>query len=102
MSEVRDGASLAQQARQALQNISAVVRQSAELIEEISAASEDQAKTTRNVAGAMQTISTIALETSSGAQETTRTISGMVQLSEQLNQAISQFKVRDEFRNAIT
>jgi PAS domain S-box-containing protein len=99
--EVTEGTSLAEQARQSLHKISNVVRHSADLIEEISAASEEQAKTTRNVAGAMQTISTIALETSSGAQETTRTISGMVSLSEQLNQAISLFKVKDEFRSAI-
>jgi PAS domain S-box-containing protein len=95
MTEVREGTSLAEQARGALQNISDVVKQSADLIEEISAASEEQAKTTRNVAGAMQTISTIALETSSGAQETTRTISGMVALSDQLNQAISQFRLSE-------
>src|SRR5262249_21600233 len=101
MSEVKEGTSLAEEARESLQNISTVVRQSAELIEEISAASEEQAKTTRNVASAMQTISSIALETSSGAQETTRTISGMVSLSEQLNAAISQFKVRDDFRQAL-
>jgi PAS domain S-box-containing protein len=101
MNEVNEGASLAEQARQSLQKISSVVKQSAELIEEISAASEEQARTTRNVAGAMQTISSIALETSAGAQETTRTISGMVSLSDKLNNAISQFKVKDEFRSSL-
>jgi PAS domain S-box-containing protein len=96
MAEVKGGSSLADQARQALQDISTVVRQSAELIEEISAASEEQARVTRNLAGAMQTISSITLETSAGAHQTAQTIQGMVGLSEQLNKAISQFKIRED------
>jgi PAS domain S-box-containing protein len=97
MKQVQDGSTLAEQARQSLQDISQVVRQSAELIEEISAASEEQARVTRNLAGAMQTVSSITLETSAGAHETAQTIQGMVSLSEQLNDAISQFKVKDNF-----
>jgi PAS domain S-box-containing protein len=97
MKEVKGGSTLAEQARQSLQDISNVVRQSAELIEEISAASEEQARVTRNLAGAMQTVSSITLETSAGAHETAQTIQGMVSLSEQLNGAISQFKVQDNF-----
>jgi twitching motility protein PilJ len=97
MSEVRDGSVLANQARQALQEISGVVRQSAELIEEISAASEEQARVTRNLAGAMQTVSSITLETSAGAHETAQTIQGMVTLTEELNRGISEFRVKDDF-----
>jgi PAS domain S-box-containing protein len=95
MTEVRDGSTLAEQARQSLQDISQTVRQSAELIEEISAASEEQARVTRNLAGAMQTVSSITLETSAGAHETAQTIQGMVSLSEQLNEGISRFKVKE-------
>ncbi|HEY6331713.1 MAG TPA: methyl-accepting chemotaxis protein [Blastocatellia bacterium] len=95
MKEVRDGSTLAEQARQSLQDISHTVRQSAELIEEISAASEEQARVTRNLAGAMQTVSSITLETSAGAHETAQTIQGMVSLSEQLNEGISRFKVKE-------
>ncbi|HLG13771.1 MAG TPA: PAS domain S-box protein [Blastocatellia bacterium] len=97
MKEVKTGSLLAGQASRALQDISDAVRQSAELIEEISAASEEQARVTRNLAGAMQTISSITLETSAGAHETAQTIQGMVGLSEQLNSAILQFKVKDDF-----
>lgn len=96
MAEVQGGSELSEEARQSLQDISTVVRQSAELIEEISAASEEQARVTRNLAGAMQTISSITLETSAGAHQTAQTIQGMVDLSEQLNAAISQFKVKDD------
>ncbi|PYP84616.1 MAG: hypothetical protein DMF61_19665 [Blastocatellia bacterium AA13] len=97
MVEVKGGSALAEEARQALEDISRVVKQSAELIEEITAASEEQARVTRNVASAMQTVSSITLETSAGAHETAQTIQGMVDLSEQLNQAISQFKVKDDY-----
>jgi twitching motility protein PilJ len=94
--EVEDGGRLSTEARQSLKNISDVVRQSADLIEEISLVSEEQARMTRSVAGAMQTISTITLEASAGAQQTTRTLHGMVELSEQLNEGISQFKIRED------
>ena len=97
MSEVKGGSSLASQASRALQDISAAVRQSSELIEEISAASDEQARVTSNLAGAMQTISSITLETSAGAHETAQTIQGMVGLSDRLNRAISQFRVKDDF-----
>ena len=97
MKEVKGGSHLAEQASQSLRDISDAVRQSSELIEEISAASEEQARVTRNLATAMQTISSITLQTSAGAHETAQTIQGMVGLSEQLNKAISQFKVKDDF-----
>jgi PAS domain S-box-containing protein len=97
MSEVKGGSQLAEEASKSLQYVSTAVRQSTELIEEISAASEEQARVTRNLASAMQTISSITLETSAGAHQTAQTIQGMVGLSEQLNKAISQFKVKDDF-----
>jgi PAS domain S-box-containing protein len=97
MTEVRNGSLLVEQASTAIRDISESVRQSSELIEEISAASEEQARVTQNLAGAMQTISSITLETSAGAHETAQTIQSMVVLSEQLNDAIMQFKVKDDF-----
>jgi methyl-accepting chemotaxis protein len=97
MKEVRGGSYLATQASNALQDISDAVRQSSELIEEISAASEEQARVTSNVAGAMQTISSITLETSAGAHQTAQTIEGMVGLADRLNKSISQFKVKDDY-----
>ena len=51
---------------------------------------------TRSVAAAMQTIATVTVEASAGAQETTRTLHGMVELSERLNSGISQFKITDD------
>lgn len=97
MKEVKGGSLLAAQASNALQDISTAVRQSSELIEEISAASEEQARVTSNVAGAMQTISSITLETSAGAHQTAQTIEGMVGLADRLNKSISQFKVKEDY-----
>ncbi len=97
LKEVVSGTQVATEASTSLRDISTAVRQSAELIEEISAASEEQARITRNLAEAMQTISSITLETSAGAHETAQTLQGMVELSEHLNKAISQFKVGQDY-----
>jgi PAS domain S-box-containing protein len=95
MKEVKNGSVLAEQSRQALQDISEVVEQSVQLIEEISTGSEEQARVTRNLATAMQTISSITMEASAGSHETAQIIHGMVELSDNLNQSLSQFHVRD-------
>lgn len=91
--EVEIGARLADQAGKALEAISSVVRQSAELVQEISLASKQQVRGTEGVANAMQIISNITRQTSQGARQTARTVEQMVKLSEQLNEALSQFRV---------
>jgi methyl-accepting chemotaxis protein len=90
--EVEVGARLADQAGKALEAISTVVRQSAELVQEISLASKQQVRGTEGVANAMQIISNITRQTSQGARQTTRTVEHMVKLSEQLNEVLSQFR----------
>ena len=91
--EVEVGARLADQAGKALEAISTVVRQSAELVQEISLASKQQVRGTEGVANAMQIISNITRQTSQGARQTTRTVEHMVKLSEQLNEVLSQFRI---------
>ena len=95
MKEVKNGLVLAEESRQALQDIALVLKESTELAEEISAASEQQTRVTVNLASAMQTISGITMEASAGAHQTSQIIHGMVGLSDKLNQSISQFKVRE-------
>src|SRR5246127_3401663 len=87
------GARLAAQAGKALEATSSVVRQSAELVQEISLASKQQVRGTEGVANAMQIISNITRQTSQGARQTARTVENMVKLSEQLNEALSQFRI---------
>jgi methyl-accepting chemotaxis protein len=91
--EVEIGAKLADQAGKALEAISTVVRQSAELVQEISLASKQQVRGTEGVANAMQIISNITRQTSQGARQTARTVEQLVHMSEQLNEALSQFRV---------
>ncbi len=93
--EVEVGAKLADQAGKALDAISTVVRQSAELVQEISLASKQQVRGTEGVANAMQIISGITRQTSQGSRQSARTVEQMVKLSEQLNEALSQFKVNN-------
>src|SRR3954470_3542783 len=66
--EVEVGAKLADQAGRALDAISTVVRQSAELVQEISLASKQQVRGTEGVANAMQIIANITRQTSQGAR----------------------------------
>jgi twitching motility protein PilJ len=90
--EVEVGAGLADQAGKALEAISSVVRQSAELVQEISLASKQQVRGTEGVANAMQIISGITRQTTPGARQTASTVGNMVKLSEQLNEALAQFR----------
>jgi twitching motility protein PilJ len=92
--EVEVGARLADQAGKALEAISCVVRQSAELVQEISLASKQQVRGTEGVANAMQIISNITRQTSQGARQTARGTEQMVKMSEQLNEALSQFRIQ--------
>lgn len=90
--EVEGGAGLADQAGKALEAISSVVRQSAELVQEISLASKQQVRGTEGVAHAMQIISNITRQTSQGVRQTVGTVSQLVKLSDQLNEALAQFR----------
>ena len=92
--EVEVGAGLADQAGKALEAISSVVRQSAELVQEISLASKQQVRGTEGVANAMQIISNITRQTSQGARQTVGTVSHLVKLSDQLNEALAQFRAQ--------
>ena len=90
--EVEGGAQLADQAGRALDAISSVVRQSAELVQEISLASKQQVRGTEGVAHAMQIISGFTRQTSQGVRQTVGTVSQLVKLSDQLNEALAQFR----------
>jgi methyl-accepting chemotaxis protein len=90
--EVEVGAGLADQAGKALEAISSVVRQSAELVQEISLASKQQVRGTEGVANAMQIISGITRQTSQSARQAAGSVGSLVKLSEQLVDALSQFR----------
>src|SRR5262249_5635373 len=91
--EVEVEAKLADQSGKTLTAVWNLVRQSAELLHEISLASKAQVRGTEGVDNAMQIISNITRQTSQGARSTARNVEGMVKLSEQLNEALSQFRI---------
>ncbi len=90
--EVEIGTGLADQAGKALEAISSVVRQSAELVQEISLASKQQVRGTEGVANAMQIISGITRQTTQSARQAAGTVGNLVKLSEQLVETLSQFR----------
>jgi twitching motility protein PilJ len=93
LNEVKSGGQLAEAAGGSIQDITAMVTQSASHIEEISVAAEEQANVSQGIAEAMQTVSAIAVETSSGTQETSQIVQNLVDMSDRLNDAILRFKV---------
>lgn len=93
--EVKTGSQLAAIASQSIQDISVVVTQSASLIEEISVAAEEQARVSHNIAGAMQTVSSIAVQTSAGTHETSQIMQNLAVIAEDFSDAIMKFKVGD-------
>src|ERR1700693_3521467 len=90
--EVEVGTGLADQAGKALEALSSVGRQAAELVQEISLASKQQVRGTEGVANAMQIISGITRQTTQSARQAASTVGNMVKLSEQLNEALAQFR----------
>jgi len=64
----------------------------AELVQEISLASKQQVRGTEGVAHAMQIISNITRQTSQGTRGTWRRSASFVKLSDQLNEALAQFR----------
>ena len=99
--EVEGGATLADQAGRALDAISNVVRQSAELVQEISLASKQQVRGTEGVAHAMQIISSITRQTSQGTRATVATVSQLVKLSDQLNDGLAQFRAGNNKNSSV-
>jgi twitching motility protein PilJ len=96
IAEVKTGSQLAAIASQSIQDISVVVTQSASLIEEISVAAEEQARVSHNIAEAMQTVSSIAVQTSAGTHETSQIMQNLAVIAEDFSEAIMKFKIGDD------
>jgi PAS domain S-box-containing protein len=92
--EVKQGGTLAEEARRALIDISRAVEHSSDLSENIREASEEQTRTARQVAEAVRATFDIANESAAGADQTAHTVRSLVDLSQGLNQAIGQFKMK--------
>lgn len=70
-------------------------------MQEISLASKQQVRGTEGVAHAMQIISSITRQTSQGTRGTVATVSQLVKLSDQLNEALAQFRATSKSGNVL-
>ena len=90
---VVEGAKLSDAAGRALNEIGEVSRSLANLIENISAATDNQAVATSKVAQAMQYIQQITEQTTAGTQQTASSIGELTALAADLKKSISGFKL---------
>jgi twitching motility protein PilJ len=90
---VVEGAKLSDAAGQALSEIGDVSRRLAQLIETISATTEQQAKSAGTVATNMQDILNITQQTTEGTKRTAVSIGQLAQLAQELKGSVSGFKI---------
>ena len=94
--EVEEGTKLADQAGAALREIEQIVKQTSNLMTDITRAAGDQVKSTESVVHTMGSISQLTQETAHGVQDTVATIGGLAGLTKQLSDAIGRFKLGKE------
>ncbi len=90
---VVEGAKLSDAAGSALSDIRRVSNQLAELIQGISAATEQQATSANGVAQSIQSILTVTEHTQAGTQQTAESIRELTRLAEELKNSVSRFRV---------
>jgi twitching motility protein PilJ len=90
---VVEGAKLSDAAGAALADIRRVSNQLADLIQGISAATEQQATSASGVAQNIQSILSVTEQTQKGTQQTAHSISELSKLAEELKNSVSRFRV---------
>ncbi|HZW20112.1 methyl-accepting chemotaxis protein [Noviherbaspirillum sp.] len=90
---VVEGAKLSDAAGAALAEIRSVSNRLAELIQSISASTEQQATSANGVAQSIQNILTVTEQTQIGTQQTAQSIRELSKLAEELKNSVSRFRV---------
>ena len=93
--EVQAGRELSERAQQNLMAIQALVERSSAFSEQISNASIEQAQATQTVSQAMRTIATVTHESSAAASEAAKAVRDLVNLTDQVTQAVARFRVSE-------
>lgn len=93
---VVSGAKLAEEAGGALGEIESVSKQAAGLIQEISREAEQQAASAVEISETMNIIQGITIQTSDGTSETATSIGELTQLSQELRESVTGFKLPEE------
>ncbi len=91
--QVVNGADLAHNAGVALEEIETVSADLAELIQDISSAAREQAKTASHVSGTMNVIQEISAQTLAGTTETARAIGEFAEMAVDMRESVSGFKL---------
>lgn len=90
------GAKSAEEAGQSLTRVETSSQELARLITEISASARNQSAAATKIAGTMQVIRDIAVQTSGSAGQTAQAVGELNTLSEKLRESVSGFKLPDE------
>jgi twitching motility protein PilJ len=91
--EVVSGSKVANQAGQSLQEIEQVSVRLAELIQQISLASKQQARGSETLAKSMSDISQITQQTASGTKQTAESVNSLAKLADELRNSVATFKL---------
>lgn len=92
---VVEGSRLADDARKKLQEIETVSNRLGELIQSISLASKQQAKASGEIARTMEEVGEISAQTSGASRQTAVSMKSLAQMSSQLNESVSVFRLTD-------
>lgn len=95
-SEVVRGARLAKDAGEALEEVQSVSNTLADLIQNISDAAQQQAKSAGSISNTMNIIQDITSQTSSGTMATARSIGELNEMAAALQESVTGFKLSDE------
>jgi len=90
---VVQGTALSDAAGHALQEIESVSAQLARLIQDISAATQDQVRTAEGIARNMQEILQVTRQTSDGARRSAQSMDQLTALAEELKVSVAGFKL---------
>jgi methyl-accepting chemotaxis protein len=91
--EVESGYTVTVEAGENLKRIAAISEQSAELASEISMATQHQVRSAEGVAVAMQSITSVAVQTEQGVFQTRKTVDELVKLADTLQAELSRFRL---------
>jgi methyl-accepting chemotaxis protein len=92
-SSVSQGIDLATEAGNALERIQKTVNSSADMINQIAAASEEQSTTSEQISRSIEMISTVTSESAQGVAQIARASDGLSRLTDDLRQTVERFRV---------
>jgi twitching motility protein PilJ len=92
-SEVVSGAEKAEDAGEALQRIESVSNDLSRLIEDISQEAQAQSETATQVAGQMNSIRDVSIQTSGGSKQTAQSMGRLADLVHKLSESVADFKL---------